>query len=461
MFIAFCLTNYSKIFINFFLLIIECIVYLIKDLTNFLIFPFKNFFFDKTLSYDIILFSTFLILLPIVLVSGNALPDIFLSLIALYFLIKSIFYKYWHYYKNPIVIGFLLFSLYGVLRSLFSEMPINSLTNEGSLFYLRYIFFAMGVRYLLEKNPYLLKCFLIIAILSVFFACLDSIYQYFNEINFFGFEKHNINRLTGLLKDEPKIGRYVAFMSMLICAIIHSIYDNSKNALSLTSFLQVLSITVIFLAGERSALFHYLLFLFLFYIFLDRIKIYFLFVIIFSIVFCSGIILIKPNAKDRMIDYTLNQLSETKLPFYSLHHEEHYLASFKMFYDYPIFGIGTNTFRDNCNKSEYKVSNRSCATHPHNFYLQLLAELGLIGFCFIASFFLFLSFKLIRLFFSKTNKIINQISTYYLVILISIWWPLIPHLSIYNNWNNVLMMLPLGFFMRYLSLENIKNGNTK
>ena len=33
------------------------------------------------------------------------------------------------------------------------------------------------------------------------------------------------------------------------------------------------------------------------------------------------------------------------------------------------------------------------------------------------------------------------------MILFIFWWPLIPHMSFYNNWNNVLMMLPLGFFL--------------
>ena len=38
----------------------------------------------------------------------------------------------------------------------------------------------------------------------------------------------------------------------------------------------------------------------------------------------------------------------------------------------------------------------------------------------------------------------------YPMILFVYWWPLVPHMSLYNNWNNVFMMLPLGYFMRYL-----------
>ena len=103
-------------------------------MVSFLINPFKLLYNDRTIPFDIILFSTLLFLIPIALITGPAIPDILLSLIALYFLIKSIWKKKWHYYQNPIVYGFLFFSLYGILRSIFSEMPFESLMTEGSIF---------------------------------------------------------------------------------------------------------------------------------------------------------------------------------------------------------------------------------------------------------------------------------------------------------------------------------------
>ena len=56
-----------------------------------------------------------------------------------------------------------------------------------------------------------------------------------------------------------------------------------------------------------------------------------------------------------------------------------------MFIDYPIFGIGTNTFL--ITKSKYNSEVHDINSHPHHFYLQVLAELGIIGFLFLASFF--------------------------------------------------------------------------
>ncbi len=156
--------------------------------------PFVALIKDGAVPLDIIFFSFLVILLPIALITGPAIPDIFLSVIALYFLLKSIFKNLWSYYHSPIVYGFLLFSLYGVMRSVFSDMPIESLTNEGSVFYFRYIFFALGVWYLLDHNPHLSKCLLYAIIICVLFVTFDGLYQYFNGTNFFGNQKYQAGR---------------------------------------------------------------------------------------------------------------------------------------------------------------------------------------------------------------------------------------------------------------------------
>ena len=163
---------------------------------------------------DIAVFSFLLISIPVALITGPAIPDIILSLIAFYFLIKTFSQKLWKYYKNPIVIGFLLLSFYAIVRSLLSEMPINSLTNEGSAFYFRYIFFSMGVWYLLDKNPKLSKQLMLSSIICLIIVCLDGLVQYFSGFNVLGFPIHGEDRLTGFFGKEPILGRYIAYMSI-------------------------------------------------------------------------------------------------------------------------------------------------------------------------------------------------------------------------------------------------------
>ena len=51
-----------------------------------------------------------------------------------------------------------------------------------------------------------------------------------------------------------------------------------------------------------------------------------------------------------------------------------------MFLDKPIFSNGPNSFRILCSLDKYDVNGNACSTHPHNLYIQLLAETGIFGF---------------------------------------------------------------------------------
>lgn len=425
-------------------------------MNSFILSPFKNFFSDRSLKIDVIFFSILFILFPIVLITGPALPDIFLSLIASYFLLKTIHSKKWHYYHNPIFYGFAMFSIYGIARSIFSDMPIESLSNEGSIFYFRYIFFALGVWYLLDINPHISKCFLVVSILSILIVCIDGLYQYFNNVNIFGNSAHAPSRLTGFFGKEPIIGRYIAFLSIFTFALIYENFKKTKRVMILSVVFLIISEVIVFLSGERAPLFYVSLFTFLVIIFIPYFRLYRIVGLLISCTIIFLILQFNPAAKERMLDKTIDQVSNTKLSFlpYGPHHEEHYLSALKMFADKPIFGLGTNTFRYHCNKEKYKITKRSCSSHPHHIYIQALAELGITGFLFLLSFYLYLTYIGIRqliliLLSNKTKKIPFEYLLYPMILFVY-WWPLVPHMSLYNNWNNVFMMLPLGYFMRYL-----------
>ena len=72
-------------------------------------------------------------------------------------------------------------------------------------------------------------------------------------------------------------------------------------------------------------------------------------------------------------------------------HDAMFKTAYKMFTNKPLFGHGTKVFRFKC-KEKYKSTNHknySCNTHPHNYYVQMLAENGVIGFIFFLYLFLF------------------------------------------------------------------------
>ena len=50
----------------------------------------------------------------------------------------------------------------------------------------------------------------------------------------------------------------------------------------------------------------------------------------------------------------------------------------------PILGVGSANYRILCADLVSGYKDAACHTHPHNFYIQLLAETGFVGFVFVS-----------------------------------------------------------------------------
>ena len=90
----------------------------------------------------------------------------------------------------------------------------------------------------------------------------------------------------------------------------------------------------------------------------------------------------------------------------------------------------------------YEFKN-GCNTHPHNFYIQFLSELGLLGFlCLIITYF-FIMIKTSN-FFKKNNQI--SVNNYLILsIYLAILFPFVPSGNFFNNYLSIQMFLPLCF----------------
>ena len=136
--------------------------------------------------------------------------------------------------------------------------------------------------------------------------------------------------------------------------------------------------------------------------------------------------------KKRFVNVTHNDFMP--LAPYSSLHEEHYIVALNMFKEKPIFGQGPKMFRELCMlpKFDYK---RGCTSHPHNSYIELMAETGLIGFLFLLLVFLLICYLLLKQFLSfflPIKKMPDHI-LFLVILLFTMTWPLIPTGSFYNN----------------------------
>ena len=116
------------------------------------------------------------------------------------------------------------------------------------------------------------------------------------------------------------------------------------------------------------------------------------FIILSSTILLLTIIsFINPTAKERVFDQTLKQMigneerkqGEDYMFIFSKTHTHHYITGYKMYLDNKILGVGVKNFRNFCSDERYEVSKLSCSSHPHNTYIQVLSETGIIGFLFL------------------------------------------------------------------------------
>ena len=134
---------------------------------------------------------------------------------------------------------------------------------------------------------------------------------------------------------------------------------------------------------------------------------------------------------------------------FSREHQNHYISSLRMFKDNIVTGIGPRMFRYTCALKKYNLW-EGCSTHPHNTYVQLLAETGLLGFLFGAIIFLIIFGSIIKHIFYKfvyKKHLFNDFQLCLIsAILISIW-PLVPTGDFFNNWLDIIYFLPVGMYL--------------
>ena len=189
-----------------------------------------------------------------------------------------------------------------------------------------------------------------------------------------------------------------------------------------------------------------------------------------SILLLVIISLFNPIAKERVIDQTINDMNlefnfdnqnktkEDGIYIFSKQHTHHYITAYKMFLENKIFGVGVKNFRRFCNDPKFKESELSCATHPHNTYIQILTETGIIGFVFLITVFLFFCKNILVHLVLKFKKK-YYFSDFEICILSGVLiylWPIIPTGNVFNNWLNIMMILNLPFLIwsRKLTLKN-------
>jgi len=416
---------------------------------------------EKFLFYDIpiIVFS----LIPFFLITGPFLSDLAISLISILFLIYCFKKKDFSFFNNKYFLFFSIFWVYLVLNTLINNFNLSSL--KISFFYFRYAIFVIAIVALLNEDKKFIKYFFLCILICFLFLILDGFYQYFVGENILGFKSTWKYRVSSFFGDEHILGSYLSRLWPIFFGLSIFMIKKKDKLFILLILIFILSEALIFLSGDRTAFFYINLsavFVLLFSRKLFRLR---LFTLLSSILLIIAISIVNPTAKQRVFDQTLNQMnllnqSEKKEIFiFSEQHTHHYISAYKMFLDNKIIGIGVKNFRNFCDDKKYKVSKLSCSTHPHNTYIQILAETGLVGFLFLLIILIFFCrYIYIHLLYKIRGKYyFNDFEICILSGVLIYLWPFVPTGNIFNNWLNITLILnlPLLIWSRQVNRSQI------
>ena len=331
------------------------------------------------------------LIIPLLL-TGPFLPDLLVSLTSIYFLFFSIKNKQFYIYDNKYFKFFLLFWLTCIISSLLSDSILYSL--KSSFFYIRIAIFALLIGYLIEKHKKILDYFYFSFLITFTCVIIDGIFQYYNGFNLLGQEMWGIgSRVSSFFGDQLILGSYLVRLSPL-CIGLFFLRKNKFNweYYFFPLFLVFVSI-LIFMSGGRASLFYLLLISIFLILFLHKYKFIRIGILVATLICVSLLLHNNPKLQERYIKNPIQSMgfNSSKIYIFTPSHDSLIKTSLNMFLDKPLIGHGPKLFRFKCKDKNYATGIFPCATHPHNFYIQLLAETGLIGFFLYLSVFVILS----------------------------------------------------------------------
>jgi len=395
------------------------------------------------------------------LILGPFFPDLIVSFSAIYFFYYVFKHKEFFYFFNKPFLIFFSFCIYCILVSLFVAKDIM-LSFESSLFYFRIGIFSCFIWHLIDKDKNILIYFYYALVLSFSVLVIDGYIQYFTGFNLLGFKLSGV-RVSSFFGDELIMGSYLSRLFPLLFALF-IIKKKQKFEIYIIGILFILIDVLIFISGERSAFFFLNLSTIFIIILIKKYQKFRLITFIVAIICVFVLSLNYSNYSERMFKNPAIEMgiiknsddgdlvkSSNKLIIFSKVHDSHYRTAFNIFKDQPIFGHGPKMFRLICKDEKYVVGNNPCSTHPHNFYIQLLAETGVVGCLFLFSILGYVFYVSLRQLKSIIFKQERPITDYQVCLLAGILitvWPFTTNGNFFNNWLMIVYSLPVGFYLQ-------------
>jgi len=383
---------------------------------------------------------------------------------------------------------FLIFIFYLIISNLIiNNININSSFILKNIFYLKFFLLFIVIEIVFKKFD-LVKKILFINLIILLFLIIEVFVQRLVGFEILGYPIHAYNRATGPYGEELIIGTlifYVGFHSFFYFLISKKFKSKVNEFLYFVVFFNSYFFSI-YLTGERMNLLMSFMVIFLMFMILKdyRKKILVSFILLCTIIYSTFLLdshvskkyksfeellmlknILKLNYVFKKTDNIKYETSldehkntEEKLSFFEIH-LSHMIIAIDIWEDNKFFGTGLNSFRKICGDyNNYKnfLKQKSCTTHPHNYFLEIVAETGLIGLSFI----LIIIFLVIKKNLKNILKCLkrpeyNLILISFLIITFSLLWPFKTTGRVFSNFYGTIFWF--NFFTCCVLLSNLKS----
>ena len=403
----------------------------------------------------------FWILGPFIYLIERDPADLWLSLIAVIFLIRCTIKKDWTWIGQKwFVFAFLLW-ITGLISSILG--PYKDFSFLQGFVWIRFPIYAAAAQVWLGKDDNIRIVMFVSILIGMIIMCAILTAEIFLD-----------GPKTRLMWPYGDLvpGSYLTKISLPVyCALIVTLTFNLARKKILSFTLCIFSLIMVFFTGERgNFLIRFFSGVFALFSFKPNLKnvlkffsIFFILILFFSVLFAK----FNKTLFDR---YTTSFFNSIPV----LNTDKNYYwgawrSGIQQGFSKPIIGLGPSSLRKNCKQVGYDDNSlpiyklnspeikwlpgkNYCGNHPHNFYIQLFAETGIIGLILGSLMFFYIIKTCYDEKLSNPNCILTSICY---IIPLAFFFPLQQTGSFFGQWNNLFIWFPIGFCLS--QIQNYKS----
>ena len=129
----------------------------------------------------------------------------------------------------------------------------------------------------------------------------------------------------------------------------------------------------------------------------------------------------------------------------------HFNSGVQIWKKNKIFGNGLKSFRLNCTYE----NNQTCNTHPHNYFIELLVDVGIIGTVIIYLIFIIGVLKFFKYYFKEEDNNSKFISFTFFILIFFEFFPLRTSGSFFTTNNSTFIFLIMPIFLKIKQLQKL------